>query len=172
MLSKGFCSHGRSLGAQRGQFGDNQRSLSVSALLFYLYFILPRSLVALFFATAERQARGGGRGLAAYRRRPWRGGGKGAPPTPVRFCGSFERTAEDASPRDKNLFPLEVNGILYDVISCIKEAGSAALLRANSWQMRSRSNIPGINFDNDRETFNFAERAPHQITAQQLQIPE
>ena len=100
-----------------------------------------------------------------------RGAAEGAPPTPVRFCGSFERTAEDASPRDKNLFPLEVNGILYDVISCIKEKGSA-LLRANSWQMRSRSNIPGLNFDNDRETFNFAERAHHQITAQQLQIPE
>ena len=69
----------RSALSAAGQFGDNQRSLSlsVSALLFYLYFILPRSLVALFFATAERQARGGegGRGLAAYRRRPWRGGG-------------------------------------------------------------------------------------------------
>ena len=31
--------------------------------------------------------------------------------------------------------------------------------------MRSRSNSPGLNFDNDRETFNFAERAHHQITA-------
>ena len=71
------------------------------------------------------------------RRRPWRvpeeaAARRRAPPTPIRFCGSFERKAEDASPRDKNLCPLEVNGILYDVISCIKEAGSAALLRANS----------------------------------------
>ena len=112
MLSKGFCSHGRSLGplsaANLGTINALSHSLSVSALLFYLYFILPRSLVALFFATAEGldeeeavalPRTGGGRGAA-----------EGAPPTPVRFCDSFERTAEDASPRDKNLFPLEVNG--------------------------------------------------------------
>ena len=132
VLSKGFCSHGRSLGAQCGQFGDNQRSLSLRFCPFVLSIFHPSPLACCPLFRDRRET--------GSRRRPWPcrvpeeavARRRGAPPTPVRFCGSFERTAEDASPRDKNLFPLEVNGILYDVISCIKGAGSAALLRANS----------------------------------------
>ena len=133
MLSKGFCSHGRSLGAQRGQFGDNQRSLSPFLPFCSIYISsFPARLLPSFSRPQRDRLEEEAAAVALPRTGGGRGAAEGAPPTPVRFCGSFERTAEDASPRDKNLFPLEVNGILYDVISCIKEAGSAAPLGTRS----------------------------------------
>ena len=107
-------------------------ALSLRFCPFVLSIFHPSPLACCPLFRDRRRARGGGGGGArgAYRRRPRRGGGL----HPLQSVFAAPSSGQRRTPlrATKIYFLSRSTGILYDVISCIKEAGSAALPRANS----------------------------------------